>query len=59
MQASVRVMACCYIRGEAAGTAAALSGLGGTTPREQPVGELQEKLRENGAYLPYPAGKDQ
>ena len=59
MQASVRVMACCYIMGEATGTAAALSVLGGTTPRELPVGKLQEKLRENGAYLPYPAEKDQ
>ena len=52
MQASIRVMACCYIMGEAAGTAAALAVQGGSAPREISVAALQEKLYKNGAYLP-------
>ncbi len=52
MQASIRVMACCYIMGEAAGTAAALAVQNGTAPREISVAALQEKLHQNGAYLP-------
>lgn len=52
MQASVRVMACCYIMGEAAGTAAAMAVELQNSPRAVPVEQLQKKLWENGAYLP-------
>ena len=52
MQASVRVMACCYIMGQAAGTAAALSVQLDCSPRQIPVDRLQQVLRANGAYLP-------
>lgn len=52
MQASVRVMPCCYIMGEAAGIAAALSVQQACFPRALPVERLQQALRANGAYLP-------
>ena len=52
MQASVRVMACCYIMGQAAGAAAALSVQLDCSPRQIPVDRLQQVLRANGAYLP-------
>ncbi|MBX3078216.1 MAG: FAD-dependent oxidoreductase [Salinibacterium sp.] len=48
---SVRVGATCTATGHAAGTAAALSALSGATPRELDVGELQSRLREQGALI--------
>ncbi|MBQ8509495.1 MAG: FAD-dependent oxidoreductase [Clostridia bacterium] len=52
MQASVRVMPGCFITGQAAGTAAALScGCGGDV-RGVKIPALHESLRKLGAYLP-------
>lgn len=51
MQASIRVMPGCFITGQAAGTAAALSArLGGETRKVQPA-DLQAALRKLGAYV--------
>lgn len=52
MQASVRVMPCCFITGQAAGVAAALCVKRGQTSREINVRELQDCLIALGAYLP-------
>lgn len=51
MQASVRVMPGCYITGQAAGVAATLACEKGAT-RCVKITELQQKLKEMGAYLP-------
>ncbi len=51
MQASMRVIPCCYITGQAAGIAAALATNGGDVHNID-VTALQEKLVEFGAYLP-------
>jgi len=48
---AVRCIPPCFITGHAAGTAAALSLDGGVPPRELNVSRLQERLREEGAYL--------
>lgn len=50
MQASVRVMPCCFITGEAAGIAAALAATDGNT-RHVEIAKLQEKLLERGSAL--------
>lgn len=54
IQASVRVMPGCYITGQAAGMAAALSAqCHGGTPRDLPAATLRDALRTRlGAYLP-------
>lgn len=52
MMGSVRVMPACYITGQAAGTAAAMSALSGTGLRELDIHTLQDKLVKAGAYLP-------
>jgi acyl CoA:acetate/3-ketoacid CoA transferase alpha subunit len=52
MQASVRVMPCCYITGQAAGVAAAMAAAGDGRVRAVNVAELQRRLRAAGAYLP-------
>ncbi len=52
---STRVMATCAILGQAVGTAAALAVDNSTTPRhvgENHVGQLQQALLEDDAYLP-------
>lgn len=49
--ASYRVMTICMAMGQAAGTAAALSAKRGCTPRELPVKDVREALREQGADL--------
>ena len=49
--ASVRSMAQCMALGQAAGTAAALAGSAGTTPRDLPVDALQAALERDGAIL--------
>lgn len=49
--ASYRVMSICMAMGEAAGTAAALAVKSNMTPRELPVGKLQEALIEKGVEL--------
>ncbi len=52
IQGSLRVMAGCYITGQAAGVAAALAARHGVATREVSVKELQGLLKQMGAYLP-------
>ena len=52
MQASVRVMPGCYITGQAAGVAAAMSLAHDGDARAAPVKELQKRLKAMGGYLP-------
>ena len=52
IQGSVRVMPGCYITGQAAGIAAAMSADAGTNPHDLNVPELQKRLKDIGAYLP-------
>ncbi len=52
MQASIRVMPACYITGQAAGVAAALSVASGVSTRDIDIATLQTRLRSMGAYLP-------
>lgn len=52
MQASVRVMPCCFTTGQAAGVAAALAAAGAADTRGVDVTELQSGLKALGAYLP-------
>jgi len=52
MQASIRVMPCCFITGQAAGMAAALCAKKGCSSRELDIKELQKELVEIGAFLP-------
>jgi hypothetical protein len=49
---SIRVMPGCFITGQAAGVAAAISVRQGCNTRGVPVAELQRRLKELGAYLP-------
>ena len=48
---SIRVMAQCFVMGQAAGTAAAISLEDGTSPRDIDWGKLQCRLRESGCIL--------
>lgn len=52
MQGSTRVMPCCYLTGQAAGTAAAMCVDGKRPPIELDAAALRERLRQAGAYLP-------
>lgn len=52
MLASIRVMPCCFITGQAAGVAAAMCAEKKCTTREVDVKLLQERLLAMGAYLP-------
>jgi ribulose 1,5-bisphosphate synthetase/thiazole synthase len=52
MQASIRVMPGCYITGQAAGMAAALSLSTGGNSRKVEIPVLQSKLKSIGAFLP-------
>ncbi len=52
LQASVRVMPGCYITGQAAGVAAALTAAGAGDTRQVDVSELQGRLKKLGAFLP-------
>jgi len=52
IQGSVRVMPGCYITGQAAGMAAAISVRENTDTRGFSVKELQERLKKVGAFLP-------
>ena len=52
MQASIRVMPCCYITGQAAGTAAALAVKNGSSSHALDVKALQTALKQAGAFLP-------
>lgn len=52
MQASIRVMPGCFITGQAAGIAASVALNTGRTIHDLPVGEVQKRLRDLGAYLP-------
>lgn len=51
MQSSVRVMPCCFITGQAAGTAAALAITCDGNVRNIDIKELQKILTENGAVI--------
>ncbi len=48
---STRNTACCLVCGQAAGAAAAMAAAKGVAPRDVPVDELQERLRNGGALL--------
>ena len=48
---SVRVGATCTATGHAAGTATALSALGGIQPRDVEIADLQSRLRSQGALV--------
>ena len=52
IQASIRVMPCCFETGQAAGLAGALAAACGVGPRDVDVRQVQEALRNMGAYLP-------
>jgi hypothetical protein len=52
MQGSIRVMPGCFITGQAIGVAAAICAQQGCDTRGVPVGELQRRLKDLGAYLP-------
>ena len=59
--ASTRVMATCAVVGQAIGTAAALCAQQGLTPRELahgPIGELQQMLLKDDAYILKLQGED-
>ena len=49
---SIRVMPGCYITGQAAGMAAAMAVEKNTSTRGIDVKELQQRLKEMGAFLP-------
>lgn len=51
MQASARVIPCCFITGQAAGIAAAVCVESGTPAPAADIGELRRRLRAAGAYL--------
>jgi len=46
-----RLIAPCFVTGQAAGAAAGLAALRGCTPRTLPVADLQCQLRKDGVYL--------
>ena len=52
LQGSIRVMPGCYITGQAAGVAAAIAVERKCDTRGVAVGELQQRLKKMGAYLP-------
>ena len=52
MQASIRVMPCCFITGQATGMAAAICANNDCTSREMEISELQKALVKIGAFLP-------
>jgi glycine/D-amino acid oxidase-like deaminating enzyme len=52
--ASVRSMAQCMAMGQAAGTAAAMAGSRGVSPKEIPVPDLRDRLHAAGAVLEIP-----
>jgi hypothetical protein len=50
-QSAARVSGPCFVMGQAAGTAAHLALQSNVSPRRLDVGELQERLERDGAYL--------
>jgi hypothetical protein len=54
-QSAARVSGACFAMGEAAGTAAALALAGNTIPRDIAVDRLQDRLKQQGAFI----GQDQ
>ena len=54
-QSAARVSGACFAMGEAAGTAAALALAGNTIPRDIAVDRLQDRLKQQGAFI----GRDQ
>jgi hypothetical protein len=59
MQASIRVMPGCYITGQAAGVAAAMSIQGEGDTRSISIEDLQARLKAMGAYLPNLEGAEE
>lgn len=57
VQASIRVMPGCYITGQAAGIAAAMTAAGDGDTRGIQISDLQARLEAMGAYLPNSAAK--
>jgi hypothetical protein len=58
---STRNTACCLVCGEAAGAAAAMAAASSAAPRDVPIDELQQRLRDGGALLepvPEPKGAE-
>lgn len=53
MQSSIRVMPCCFLTGQAAGVGAALCIKDKKNIRGIDVSDLQDRLADMGAYLPY------
>ena len=51
-QNSTRIIGCCWVQAEGAGTAAALSAMQRVAPRNLDTSMLRERLMENGVYLP-------
>ncbi len=54
-QSAARVSGACFVMGEAAGSAAALALAGNRIPRDIPVENLQETLKQQGVFI----GRDQ
>jgi hypothetical protein len=54
-QSAARVSGACFAMGEAAGTATALALAGNTIPRDIAVDRLQDRLKQQGAFI----GRDQ
>lgn len=54
-QSFLREIPQCWMTGQAAGVAAALSARSGMAARDVPVGEVQQELHAQGAYLQRPA----
>lgn len=52
MQASTRVIPCCYITGQATGIAAAVCIDGGKNTHDADIRDIQKRLKAFGAYLP-------
>jgi hypothetical protein len=50
-QNSTRIIGCCWVQAEGAGTAAALAARDKVTPGEVDVGQLQTVLQRNGVHL--------
>jgi succinate dehydrogenase/fumarate reductase flavoprotein subunit len=50
-QSAARVSGACFVMGQAAGTAAALSIEAGVRPRDLDIQSLQRRLEKDGAYL--------
>jgi hypothetical protein len=57
-QSAARVSGACFVMGQAAGAAAALTLKAGVAPRALEIGSLQAQLRRDGVYLGLDAAND-